>query len=527
MKTTLARSRSGAVLSWALLFCAAFPGAAAEKQGPAFRFDLDPGPHAVGLKIVDQYDPARVYRSALDDLGKPYAGERARPLQTLVWYPAQHGGGAALSVRDYVTLWATETSFGEPMMPPVAREWLSVMTPGVLDTHLWAVRDAKAAAGHFPVVIYAPGASDMSWENADLCEYLASFGYVVIASPSLGVSSRSMTIDLAGTNAQASDISFLIGFAKTLQNADPSAVAVVGDSWGEVAGVFAAARDNRIDALVGLDGSTRYYPRMVTLAGDIHPENIPIPFMYVMEGDYSIEDVAHFGYPELRDGPSLFDSWTDGDLIIVHMLGLAHASLSSMWQRNEDYWGECGICQPGDYDRADAITGYAWVARYTLAFLDGYLKHDPAATRFLQKMPGENGLPRHVMTVRYHAGLHSGRSLEDLRAEVGRHGFGRLADLYAGFQKSTGGAQLDEHAVTEWAHELMSDGHLSEALALLNFNTQVHPDSTNSYLELGKAYAMSGDEPSARANYEKALEKDPNNLIARWKLANMSHAPAK
>jgi hypothetical protein len=50
---------------------------------------------------------------------------------------------------------------------------------------LWAVRDSQLAKGRYPVLIYAPSDSSVSWENADLCEYLASHGYVVLASPSL------------------------------------------------------------------------------------------------------------------------------------------------------------------------------------------------------------------------------------------------------------------------------------------------------------------------------------------------------
>jgi dienelactone hydrolase len=78
------------------------------------------------------------------------------------------------------------------------------------------VQDAKPATGHYPVLIYAPSDSSVSWENADLCEYLASHGYVILASPSMGTSTRDMTDDLDGINAQARDISFLITYAKTL-----------------------------------------------------------------------------------------------------------------------------------------------------------------------------------------------------------------------------------------------------------------------------------------------------------------------
>ncbi len=44
--------------------------------------------------------------------------------------------------------------------------------------------------------------------------------------------------------------------------------------------------------------------------------------------------------------------------------------------------------QVADFDREDANTSYAWVALYTLNFLDAYLKHDASAKAFSRKDPG-------------------------------------------------------------------------------------------------------------------------------------------
>jgi hypothetical protein len=214
-----------------------------------FRFTEKPGPDAVGLKVVEQYDFSRTYRPLIDELGKAYQGERARPLQTLIWYPAQKSNGKAMTVGDYSDLLATETSFGKPELWSDWKWWIEGMKPTLKDS-MWAVRDAPLLAGRFPVVIYAPSLSSMSWENADICEYLASHGYVVVASPSTGARSRDMTVDLAGIDAQAQDISFLIGYARTLPDTEMSEIAVAGFSWGGISNLFAAARDNRIDALV-------------------------------------------------------------------------------------------------------------------------------------------------------------------------------------------------------------------------------------------------------------------------------------
>ena len=47
--------------------------------------------------MVQQYEYTRAYRAAFDyATGQAVTGERARPLQTLVWYPAQAGGKAII-----------------------------------------------------------------------------------------------------------------------------------------------------------------------------------------------------------------------------------------------------------------------------------------------------------------------------------------------------------------------------------------------------------------------------------------------
>src|SRR5262249_10862736 len=151
---------------------------------------------------------------------------------------------------------------------------------------------AEATQGHYPVLIYAPSGSGVAWENADLCEYLASNGYMVLASRSLGVSTRDMPEDLEGIKAQAQDISFLITYAVTLPNADLSRVATVSWSWGGISSLFAAARDPRIDALAELDGSMRYFPGLVKKAGDVHAEQMKIPLLFfTANNENQIEDV--------------------------------------------------------------------------------------------------------------------------------------------------------------------------------------------------------------------------------------------
>ena len=486
---------------------------AAEKPA-LFQFTAEPGPYPVGLRVVNQYDYSRIYHAATDDLGKPYSGERSRPIQTLIWYPAKKAAGKAMTVSDYVELLATETSFGKPNMADVKEARADVQP--ALDSQLHAFRDAAAEDGRFPVVIYAPSFSASAFENADLCEYLASFGYVVIASPDRGATTRDMTADLVGINAQARDISFLIGYAQSLADTDMSKIAVGGFSWGGVSNLFAAARDNRIDALFAWDGSMRYYPGLVRKSGDVHPEEMAIPMIFFTQGEFTLEDQVR--YLKDLDAPNVLNAWTHGDLTTVHMLGMVHGEFSSGDQRSESFWKGFDGGHKADYGRADGSVGYTWAAHYTLQFLNAYLKGDAAGLAYLKKTPAENGVPPHFMATEYRAAKGAPATMEALRAEVGRRGFDHAAEVYEAMHKENASFKPDEGAMEGWGHELEADNHLPEATELLKLNVQLYPESGNAYASLGEVYEKSGQKPMAIEEYKKALEKDPGNTDVSAKL---------
>ena len=427
---------------------------------------------------------------------------------------------------DYTELLATETSFDKPKLWGEWKSWIDGMKPTLKDS-LWAVRDAKAVNERFPLIIYAPSFSAMSWENADLCEYLASHGYVVVASTDMGASARVMTNDLEGIDAQARDISFLIGYARTLPDAELSEIAVAGFSWGGISNLFAAARDNRIYALVALDGSMRYFPWLVKQSGFVHPEDMTLPLLFFTQGAISEEDYAR--RPEGKDfeGPNVLNVWAHGDLITVDDMAMVHVEHSSMYQRNEDIWKDYPSSRKADYSRADGIVGYAWVARYTLEFLDADLKHDAQAMAFLKKTPAEVGVPPHMMTVDFRAGKGIPATLEAFREELGQQGFDHAPAIYAAILKDQPDFKLDEAAVDVWAYDLMQENHLPEATDLFMLNVQVFPGSWNGYDSLGEAYMKAEQKQLAIDNYKKSLELNPANDNAKEKLKVLEPATVR
>ncbi len=192
-----------------------------------------------------------------------------------------------------------------------------------------------------------------------------------------------------------------VTYAKTLPDTDLSQVAAVSWSWGGASSLFAAARDPRIDALVSMDGSMRYYPGLVKMAGDVHPERMTIPLLFFTAEDANfLEDLDKYYDGPAADivGPNVLNAWIQGDLLTVNMLGMAHPEFSSMFQRRESAQ-RFAENQVADYGRDDANTGHAWVALYTLNFLNAYLKHDASTKAFLERTPAENGVPKHFIGI--------------------------------------------------------------------------------------------------------------------------------
>ncbi len=487
----------------------------------SFTIKAESGPYTVGFRLVEQYDYSRTFAPLVDELGKPFEGERARPIQTLIWYPAQKTGASRMTVSDYIALGRTEASFGHPHGFDDPADYF---TSGIRPTYpdpLAATRDAPLVSGRFPIVIYAPSFSSSASENADLCEYLASFGYVVIASPGMGVGHDS-THDLAGVDAQARDISFLIGYARTLPDADPGHVAVVGWSWGGLSNLYAAAHDDRIQALADLDGSIRYWPGLVRAAG-IDPAQMAIPLLYVKSQD-TIEDQAHLEEAySAAAGPSVLNHWTGGDLITVQMLQLIHPEFGSMVFRNRNFWdNEFDHLRFGDYTRADGVESYGWMARYTREFLDAYLKQDQGAMAFLKSSPSKAGVPEHVLGVTFQPARTKPFDQTAFRQEVSKAGFDHLPKVYALTKKNHPDLKLSSDDLTSWAWGLMYEDHPAEGLAVAKIAADENPSSNWVITTLAAAYLRSGYTKEAISTYQQLLRKDPGNVFASSALAQLN-----
>jgi dienelactone hydrolase len=492
-------------------------GAVSCVQAEAGFAGLKQGPHAVGFRLVQQYDHSRTYKGKIDLVsGTPSAGERARPIQTLVWYPAQ-AGGAPVSYEDYVRTEASDDEFGRgdaqvaAYMAGRLKDLVARVGPAqaraTLGQPMWAMRGANPKAGKYPVVIYAPGGGGPAHEAADLGEYLASNGYIVIASRNLGTRTRRMNYDAEGADSQAGDIGFLMSYAQSLPQADMARIAVAGWSWGGMANVFAASRDSRIAALVSFDGT-----REPELTKRISPSKVTLPWLYIQRHPQTVPELNGQG---VETSFSLLNELKYANIYQVVMYPMQHSDFSSAALR---------LARPAwfaEYSRAEVEQAYHWTARYTLEFLNAYLKGEPAGQAFLDRTPLANGMAPHSARITHtpaQAGVPPNRA--GFAAELARQGFGQAPRIYRELQQRDAAFVMSEDDINTWGNQLMErDNGLADAIAILRFGTGLYPDSAELFDSLGEAHENNQDMPAAIASYRRSLALNPKHPHASARMA--------
>lgn len=468
------------------------------------------GPHPVGLRVVQQYDHGRGIERDINAFGESRGGERSRPVQTLIWYPARTVG-APMKAVDYELTKLTDHDFDVPAAELVkTRErWLGGEDGAMLAQPMWATRDAAGASGKYPVVIYAPSFGARAHENADLCEYLASHGYVVLASRSMGPRGVQMSDDVEGIEAQAADIGFLTAFAHSLPQADSSRLAVAGFSWGGLANVFAAARSNRIKALVSLDGSVRSHTQLIPASGSVKPARTAVPMLSIGSRPMSLETLN-------QKGRSVASSYLNGmkysDVYLATMQPMLHMNFSS-WSLRFD-----GEAQFVDYSSSEVASAYSWSLRYVKQFLDAYLKQDAAALAFLKNAPVKNGVPAHMMALEVRPASATVPTEESfITAFVGR-GFKDAEPIYKAMLVQSPEFSLIPPRLKTWGYQLLERKNAKGAAELFKLATVIHPDYAAVFDSLGEAYEALGENALAITAYEQALALDKRETHAAMRL---------
>jgi len=268
-----------------------------------------------------------------------------------------------------------------------------------------------------------------------------------------------------------------------------------------------------------MDGSMRYYPGLVESAGDIHPEQLQMPLLFFTGNDMSyIENLdAYRGPLSERLGRSVLNAWTHGDVTTVNMVGMSHPEFCSMYERMKNA-ATFAEDQVADYGRADANTGHSWVALYVLQFLNAYVKHDAAAKAFLGRPTTDNGVPQHIMEIKF-----SPKSFAEIMRSAARTGEESAWKAFQSFAADPMHRYMtgEERTINKLGYACLQEKDPSSAIVLFKLNTKAYPDSANAWDSLGDGYEATNDIPDARMAYTRSVELNPGNEHAKRELVKL------
>lgn len=475
--------------------------------------NLKPGPYTVGFKVKLQYDYSRTFLLKNNFEGKSQTGPRARPIQTLIWYPAKKfPNSKPMIYEEYVYLLANELNFDPPNAEAKKQSIQQYIqgraaifqvsengTRTLLSMQTAANRDATPEQGKFPLLIYAPGSSGAAFENSVFCEYMASHGYIVAALPSMGPYARPASVDLTGFYAYMQDIEFVIGSMHDFPNVDHDRLAIAGFSMGGSAATLVQMRNTDIDAVVYFD------------------TGIVFNIVDTWFGPSNYYDVNNLRAPQLyltrSDSPGINTNFVDR----IHYAD-TYSVMFDEGHRHADFMSEgmfAGLI-PGYLTQPlpkEPKLVFETVSTYAHHFLDGYLRNDPSQLKYLEQKPEQNGLAANFLSAEVKkAGEAPPREFELAAMVREQRSVDQLRQIFQKAQaKDPDVPVFRETTINQLGYEFLFQGNNALAVDLFRLNVEAFPQSANAFDSLSEAYERSGNKELAIENARKALELLPND----------------
>jgi len=146
-------------------------------------------------------------------------------------------------------------------------------------------KEAQISGNSFPLILFAPGGNTSAYMHSVICEFLASYGYIVVSIPSLGNSEgKRWPFDNIGLNIQIDDMSFAINhLANTMKEFNTEKICLISWSVGGVSQGIYCMKNSLIDMFISLDSGLgrEYGVEMIKVSPYFDYSKIKIPFLHI------------------------------------------------------------------------------------------------------------------------------------------------------------------------------------------------------------------------------------------------------
>lgn len=287
-----------------------------------------------GFKTIRITDSSRLYKS--DSPKTHYL--HYRPIDIDIWYPADSSQtdsvlafGNMLSLVEQRANFYTDSQAGDGFSTQLAKSLTDFFhcssVEKILSSSTHSRKNAQAATGKFPLIVYMASYNGMGYENIQLLEDLAKNGYIVASFNSIGRYPGDMTMQQADLMEQVSDAVFGLKHLGQLPEVDSSRIVVVGYSWGGLAGAVLGMTHTNIDAVISLDGSEFHHygteAKEDSLFNQISHDFVSNKTPYLRLESSSTEDQATI------DSVYNFSTLLQGPKQIYKMLNTSHGDFSA------------------------------------------------------------------------------------------------------------------------------------------------------------------------------------------------------
>ncbi len=357
---------------------------------------LEQGSYGVGFKIISKTDYSRTFRQPGRKLSSDTITEHGRPINIYIWYPSKKTKDSTfIPFSEYLEL---EGIIGKSINPNEntrkagREEFINYfLEQGSTLDRLQLLLNSRTACeinttpekGPFPLILFAPGIGEAPVVHSIICEYLASHGYVVVQTPSIGMFSREMHFSAICNEAQTRDLEFALSQVCEESYVDSKKIGVIGFSLGSVSALLLGMRNADVCAVVSLDGSIGFKDRisLVKQSPFYDPDVFTVPLLHM----------NIFG--NQRNDLGIIDSLKASHRIIISFKDIQHPNFTSM--------GLITGLIPGIWKIADrnARAAYETIARYALNFCNGYIKNEQPGLKFLTNKPADNDVQKDLIQI--------------------------------------------------------------------------------------------------------------------------------
>lgn len=475
--------------------------------------------YIVGFKHYTISDSTRTYSRTYD-----YNNQKIpRPIPISIWYPSNQdtNGKEQLNVLDYLEILKEEEEWEHLPNEQILNWFYYANTPenqGHLAELTNAYFEVEFADDKFPVIVYAPSYQASSIENFALCEYVASHGYIVISSPSRGTETRWFSNNNSKElETQAKDVEFLIKEVGKFPAVNYNKIAVMGFSFGGLSNIIAQTRNDKINAVVSLDGTERYQYKLLEKSPFFEPIRIDVPYIHMAQKNIPKEVLKEDNIAsELNSNFELFDSITNSNTYKLKFHNLTHSYFSTL--------GVLFANRDKRQDKSDLeiMESYKWVSVYTLHFLNAYLKNDTSAMRFLENNPSNNEMKEGILTKQSKKANTHEITFKDFNELALKQNYSGLYELYVSIKTKNPTLEIPEGNLNTLGLQLVFNPNTSkQGISVFLLATKLYPNSANLYDSLAEGYLFIGDKEKAIKSFEKSLKLNSQNQNAIERLRQL------